>query len=212
MNCKTDRNNERTAIAGLDPLTGEPLPRPIGTCIGTALGGAASGPTVGPLSGHIATIAGAAGGAIERGSAKANLEDVDPMLEEAYWRETYMSRDYVKGRSFVYYGPAYRYGVSAYQKFPGRTFSEIEHKLGRDWKTDSGESDLDWARARFAARDAFQRVSASRGRCHPERRQGHGAGKASNALAESSQIGRPPEDLRHERRRTYETVPYRHQS
>jgi hypothetical protein len=51
--------------------------------------------------------------------------------------------------------------VLAFARFPGRRFAEIEDLLSRDWGTERGRSNLDWARARDATHDAWHRVGAN---------------------------------------------------
>lgn len=63
-------------------------------------------------------------------------------------------RPYASGSSYDEYGPAYRYGVDAYARHPGRSFDEVEADLGRDWSTSRGSSSLEWERAKHATRDA----------------------------------------------------------
>src|SRR5687767_15789235 len=106
--------------ANRDPLTGAPGAHPVGTGLGAAAGGMAAGAAAGSVAGPIGTAAGAAVGAIAGGLAgKGIAEKIDPTVEEAYWRETYVSRPYVtKGATFDDYGPAYRYGIDNYSKYP----------------------------------------------------------------------------------------------
>ena len=126
----------------------------------TALGGAAAGAVTGTAAGPIGTIVGAALGAIVGGLAgKSAAEAVDPTSEDIYWRQNFTHRPY-SGRdaSFDDYGPAYGYGVAAYGRYPGRRFEELEADLARDWIRARGRSNLEWALAREAARDAWVRV------------------------------------------------------
>ena len=62
------------------------------------------------------------------------------------------------GASFSDYGPAYQYGVAAYLRFHGQEFDALEVVLERDWPSMRSTSQLEWARAREAARDAWSRV------------------------------------------------------
>jgi len=144
----------------LDPITGTPGAHPIGTGLGAALGGAAAGALTGTAAGPLGTLVGASLGAIVGGLAgKSVAESVDPTGEDAYWRENHAARPYVEpGLGYDQYGPAYRYGVIAFARYPGCRFEEIEDHLSRDWSTERGQSNLDWARARDATRDAWYRV------------------------------------------------------
>jgi len=160
LNPETDANR--------DPITGAPGSHPVGTGIGAAAGGlaggiaagAATGAATGTAAGPLGTIAGAAVGAVLGGLAgKAVAEGIDPTAEDAYWRENYKTRPYVSGEAYDEFAPAYRYGVSSYSAYPGRTFDDIEPDLRRDWTQARGTSSLEWDRAKLAAKDSWQRVS-----------------------------------------------------
>lgn len=144
-----------------DPLSGAHGAHPVGTGLGAAVGGAAAGAAAGTIAGPGGTLLGAAAGAVAGGLAgKAIAEKIDPTLEAAYWRDNFAARPYVdKGASFDDYGPAYRYGVDASTKYPGRKFDDIESELSRGWDTMRGKSKLAWERARNATRDAWDRIS-----------------------------------------------------
>ena len=157
------RNDDRLYVAepNRDPITGEPGAHPVGTGIGAALGGAAAGAVTGTAAGPLGTIVGAALGAIVGGLAgKSAAEAIDPTAEDTYWRNNFMHRPYGRDASYDDYGPAYVYGVYAYHRFPGRGFDEVETDLSRDWAAARGRSNLEWARAREAARDAWSRLGA----------------------------------------------------
>jgi hypothetical protein len=159
-----DKDKNRDAV---DRTTGG---HPIGTGVGAVAGGvaggmagaaatgAAAGTVVGgPVGTAIGAVVGAvAGGLLGRGVA----EMIDPAAEDAYWRDNYSSRPYISsGASYDDYGPAYRYGVDAATKYPGRSFDEVDAELGTNWPSTRGSSRLEWDRAKHAARDSWQRVS-----------------------------------------------------
>lgn len=53
-------------------------------------------------------------------AGKGVTESIDPTVEEAYWRDNFSSRPYVKrGSSFDEYCPACGYGLDAYRRHPG---------------------------------------------------------------------------------------------
>ena len=171
-NEKLDADN-----ANRDPISGAPGAHPIGVGIGAAVGGAAAGigagaalgAATGPVVGPVGTVIGAAVGAVVGGLVgKSAAEALDPTVEHTYWRENYTSRPYVTGsRSFDDYGPAYGVGTNAHSLYPGKSFDEIEPHLSRDWSTNRGKSNLDWANAKEASRDAWNRVSDSVERAVP---------------------------------------------
>lgn len=143
-----------------DPISGATGAHPVGTGVGAALGGAAAGAAAASVAGPVGTVVGAAVGAVVGGLAgKGVAESIDPTAEDAYWRDNYRSRPYAgTGASYDDYGPAYAYGVNAYQRHPGRSYDDVESDLGRDWDRERGRSSLDWDRARSATRDAWHRV------------------------------------------------------
>lgn len=170
-------NENRGGGANLDPLSGTPGSHPIGVGVGAAVGGAAAGvgtgvalgAMTGTVVGPVGTVIGAAVGAIVGGLAgKSVAESMDPTVEQAYWRENYANRPYVGGsRSFDDYGPAYDVGATAFHRYPGKSFDDVEPHLSRDWSAARGKSNLDWAGAKEASRDAWNRVSNSVERAIP---------------------------------------------
>ena len=144
-----------------DPITGTPGAHPVGTGVGAVLGGALAGAMTGSAVGPAGTLVGTALGAIVGGLAgKSVAESIDPTIEDAYWRENSNERPYAAQSSgFDAYAPAYHYGVTAYARHPGRRFDDVEMELSQGWPDARGVSDLEWAHARLAARDAWQRLS-----------------------------------------------------
>lgn len=135
---------------------------PVGTGVGAAAGAAAAGAAVGSVAGPVGAAIGAAIGGVAGGWAGKGIADiVDPQMEDEYWRGSWQSRSYIDG-GYTYdqdYGPAYRYGVDAYTRYPERRYDEIETDLSAGWKDARGSSRLEWDRARHATREAWQRVS-----------------------------------------------------
>ncbi|WP_280154471.1 hypothetical protein [Piscinibacter sp. XHJ-5] len=164
MNTKNDRplakGEQRARDENRDPLSGAPGSHPVGTGLGAAAGGLAAGAAVGTAAGPIGTAIGAAIGAVAGGLAgKGVAELVDPTAEDAYWRKTYSSRPYVDPTyNYDDYGPAYRYGLSAYSDHPGRAFDDVESDIGAGWDRARGSSRLTWEHAKEATRDAWERV------------------------------------------------------
>jgi hypothetical protein len=156
--------NRRTEGAGADrnedPITGAPGSHPIGTGVGAAAGGAATGAAVGSVAGPIGTAVGIAAGAIIGGLAgKGIAEKIDPTVEDAYWRENYRNRSYVdQGTDYDMYAPAYRTGYEGYGRYHGKKFDDVEMNLRQDYEKTHGQRGLGWDKARFAARDAWDRL------------------------------------------------------
>jgi hypothetical protein len=143
---------------------------PIGTAAGGVAGAVAAGAAVGSVAGPVGTAVGAAIGAAAGGMAgKLAADYVDPQMEDEFWRKNWSDRKYVDG-GFTYdqdWGPAYRYGVDAYTRYPDRSYDEFESELATGWADARGQSRLDWDRARHATREAWQRVSDSVERAMP---------------------------------------------
>jgi hypothetical protein len=57
------------------------------------------------------------------------------------------------------YLPAYRYGIDASIQFSGRSFSDMEETLSRNWPRARGTSSLKWTKARLAAQDSWTRTT-----------------------------------------------------
>nr|WP_145552482.1 hypothetical protein [Variovorax boronicumulans] len=129
-----------------------------GGVAGAAAAGAAVGGVAGPVGAAAGAVAGAALGALAGKGVAVADPTVDPSAEEAYWRAHHAGLGDGAG-SYDDYGPAYRYGVSAYGRHPGRNFEELDEELARDWNRARGRSTLDWESARHASRDAWQRLS-----------------------------------------------------
>lgn len=154
-----DKKTDKEA-ANRDPITGTPGAHPVGVGTGAAAGGAA-GAAIGAIGGPVGALVGAGIGAVAGGlTGKAIAEEIDPTVEETYWRENYLDRPYVtSGDDFELYQPAYRYGWESFGRYPGRRFDEVESELARDWDRHRGTSKLPWPQAGEAARDAWNRVT-----------------------------------------------------
>lgn len=134
---------------------------PVGTAVGGVAGAAAVGAVVGGVAGPIGAAVGAGIGAAAGGmSGKLIADLVDPQLEEAFWRKNWSDRKYIDG-GFTYdqdWGPAYRYGVEAYRRYPGQDYEQIQPQLASGWGEARGNSRLEWEQARHASQDAWHRV------------------------------------------------------
>ena len=84
----------------------------------------------------------------------------DASAEDAYWRENYIRRPYVKAdRSYEYYQPAYRYGWESRLTNAGKSWEEMEPHLARGWEDNLASSQIAWHEARLAVRDAWSRLA-----------------------------------------------------
>jgi hypothetical protein len=165
----SERERETTTVVveegdeNRDPITGEPGSHPVGTGVGAA-GGGVAGATVGAaVGGPVGAAVGGAIGAIAGGLAgHAVAEQIDPTVEEAYWKETYRSRPYVDSEeTWDDYGGAYRTGWEArVQRDDADGWDAVENEIEEEWNQSRGESRLQWDKARMAARDAWNRVES----------------------------------------------------
>ena len=150
---------EEAKNANRDPITGAPGAHPVGVGIGATGGGVAGAAIGAAVAGPVGAVIGAGVGAVAGGLAgKAGGEEVNPTVEDAYWRGNYHNRPYVKsGASYDIYEPAYRYGWESRSRHVGKKFDELEGDLERDWTRQRGDSSLNWSDAREAVRDAWHR-------------------------------------------------------
>lgn len=145
-----------------DPITGEPGAHPVGTGIGAAGAGAVGAAIDDAVGGPVGAVVGSVIGAVAGGLAgKGAAEKVNSTIEEEYWRNNYSSRSYVdRQETYEDYHPAYRTGYEGYSRYgnSGRTYDEVEPDLRRDYETQHGGAGMAWAKAKHAARDAWERV------------------------------------------------------
>jgi hypothetical protein len=145
--------------ANRDPITAEPGAHPVGTGVG-ATGGAAAGAAIGAVAGPIGAAVGLVAGAVAGGLAgKGVAEKIDPTVEDGYWKENYSKRKYAdKNTPYERYQPAYRTGYEGVTRYPGKKYDEVERDLQRDYEKTRGQNGLEWDKARFATRDAWERL------------------------------------------------------
>ena len=151
---------DRIPDSNPDPITGAPGSHPVGTGLGAAAGGAVAGAAAGAVGGPIGAMAGAAVGAVVGGLAgKGVAEGLNPTAEDTYWKDNYTKEPYyVEGRTYDDYAPAYRTGYEARTRYAGRSYSDIESDLERDYYANRGNGRLEWEDARDATRAAWHRV------------------------------------------------------
>jgi hypothetical protein len=147
----------------VDPISGEHGAHPVGVGVGTAVGGAAAGAAVSAFTGPVGAAIGTVAGGIAGGLAgKAIAEQIDPTVEDAYWREEYPKRAYYDPTiGYPEVGPAYRYGWESRARRHDRSWEDAEPDLASNWPSERGESGLEWERARLAVRDAWKRIDDS---------------------------------------------------
>lgn len=156
---KKSPSSGRGTDANRDPITKTPGAHPVGTGVGAA-GGATAGAAIGAMAGPVGAAVGLVAGAVVGGLAgKSVAEKIDPTVEDGYWKDNYAKRSYTdKNASYDNYRPAYRTGYEGYSRYPGKKFEEVESNLQSDYEKAKGKSNLAWAKAKFATRDAWNRV------------------------------------------------------
>jgi hypothetical protein len=143
-----------------DAITGEPGSHPVGAGLGAAVGGAAAGVGVGALGGPIGAAVGAVVGGVVGGLAgKEIAEEIDPTVEEAYWRHEYVNREYYDDDvAYSQLKPAYRHGWECRGRYADRSWDEAEADVRRDWETSEAGRQMAWERANRPVRDAWERL------------------------------------------------------
>ena len=161
--------------ANRDPITKAPGAHPVGVGAGAAGAGAAGAAIGGAVGGPIGAVVGAAVGAVAGGlGGKAAAESVNPTIEDSFWRENYGGRPYIKaGESYETYKPAYQYGWQARMMHGDRKWTEVERDLERGWAESRGNSKLEWADAKHATRDAWDRIGPPIGADPDGNKQSH---------------------------------------
>lgn len=145
-----------------DPITGEPGSHPVGTGVGAAGGGAAGAVIGGAVGGPVGAVIGGAIGAIAGGAAGHGVaEQIDPTVEDAYWRDHHVTRTYTSDE-YDYerdYQPAYRHGWESRTRYTDRNWDDnLETELRDEWSEVKGESRLVWEDAKDAVQDAWHRT------------------------------------------------------
>jgi len=151
---------ETAADANLDPLSTEGGGKhPVGTGVGAAGGGTLGAVIGGAVGGPVGAMIGAAVGGITGGLAGQGIaESIDPAEEDAFWRSSYESRPYAKGRAYEDLRPAYKYGWEARCRYGDCGWNAAETELARDWDKAKCDTRLGWDEAKHATRDAWDRV------------------------------------------------------
>jgi hypothetical protein len=82
--------------------------------------------------------------------------------EDDYWRTNYRSRPYAGTRDYSFYQPGYRYAYDSAERYPGRTWNEVEPELSRNWEQYEHRGTSTWEQIKDAVRDAWDRVTGKR--------------------------------------------------
>jgi hypothetical protein len=87
----------------------------------------------------------------------------DWQTEESYWKQNYSRRPYAEaGRDYDYYGPAYRFGYDATDRYEGEAWDDVEPDLQRDWDQYEHRGQSTWQQIKNAVKDAWDRVTGNR--------------------------------------------------
>lgn len=80
--------------------------------------------------------------------------------ENVYWEKTYASRPYYKETvTYTTVAPAYRYGVTAYERYHGQPYTELsQEELRSGWEAARDNSTISWEEAQPAFQDAYTHV------------------------------------------------------
>jgi len=85
---------------------------------------------------------------------------IDLAKEEIYWREQHSKQPHARKQvPFERYAPAYRTGVDAAHKYPGKDFLEIEDDVALDYQRHRIGAALPWDHAKHAVHAAWAKLS-----------------------------------------------------
>lgn len=80
--------------------------------------------------------------------------------EEAHWQEHHEKQPFVKpGQSYEHFAHAYRTGIDGFDRYPGKSYEEIEDDLALDYERNRPGSALPWDTVRPAVKAAWDRLS-----------------------------------------------------
>ena len=80
--------------------------------------------------------------------------------EEKFWRDQHPKQPYADQKiPFEDYVPAYRAGIEAARKYPGKAFEEIEDDIILGYQRNRIGAALPWDHARHAVHAAWAKVS-----------------------------------------------------
>lgn len=159
--------------ANRDPISGQSGAHPVGTGIGAAGAGTIGAVVGGVIGGPIGAVVGSAIGSVAGGLVgKSAAESVNPTVEDEYWQNNYASQPYIEqGRKYEDYQPAYRTGYEAYNQYSnsGKSYEEIEPELQSNYEKTHAGTGVNWDKAKYATRDAWQRAENESLKLYEER-------------------------------------------
>ena len=80
--------------------------------------------------------------------------------EDTYWRSNYRNRPYAtSNQEYDYYQPGYRFGYEAANRYPNRSWNDVESDLSRDWNKFEHRGTSTWEQMKDAVRDAWDRIT-----------------------------------------------------
>jgi hypothetical protein len=83
--------------------------------------------------------------------------------EDTYWRTNFRNRPYATStQEYDYYQPGYRFGYDAANRYPNRSWTDVESDLSRDWNTYEHRGTSTWEQMKDAVRDAWDRITGNR--------------------------------------------------
>ena len=84
--------------------------------------------------------------------------------EDTYWRTNYRTRPYASSTSheYEYFQPGYRYGYEMANRFPDRSWKDVEGELSKGWSTYEHRGKSTWEQMKDTVRDAWDRVTGKR--------------------------------------------------
>ena len=85
---------------------------------------------------------------------------IDLSKEENYWRKQHAKQPYAKKDvPFERYAPAYRMGIEAAHKYPGKDFGDIEDDVALGYQRHRIGAALPWDHAKHAVHAAWAKLS-----------------------------------------------------
>lgn len=142
------------------PDMNEANDHPVGTSIGT-VGGVAAGSAG-------AVVGGIVGGIIGGVAGNEAADAINPVEEDAYWREQHRDSPYFHESRSTYddldydrdYRSAYQVGYGSRSQYdPNVEFEHVEPELRSKWENTKDQSRLSWEEAKYAAKDAWHRAT-----------------------------------------------------